>query len=40
MELEDRLEFFFNQDLSDENLAKITEVQLGLNLEANKEELF
>lgn len=40
VELEDKLEFLFNQEPSDENLAKITEVQLGLNLEANKEELF
>ncbi|KAA3486462.1 reverse transcriptase [Gossypium australe] len=38
--LEERLSYLFNQDISDENLAEIAEVQLGLNLEADKEELF
>ncbi|KAA3465754.1 reverse transcriptase [Gossypium australe] len=37
--LEERLSYLFNQDISDENLAEISEIQLGLNLEADKEEL-
>lgn len=40
MELEDRLSNLYNQDISDEILDEITEIQLGLNLEVNKEELF
>ncbi|KAH1055129.1 hypothetical protein J1N35_033194 [Gossypium stocksii] len=40
VELEERLDFLFNQELSDEILEDIMEVQLGLNLEADKEELF
>lgn len=38
--LEDRLSMLYKQDISDEVLAEITEVQIGLNLEADKEELF
>ncbi|KAH1065446.1 hypothetical protein J1N35_030433 [Gossypium stocksii] len=37
--LENRLQFLFNQDPTDENLAEITDVQMGLNFEADKEEL-
>ncbi|KAH1057123.1 hypothetical protein J1N35_035188 [Gossypium stocksii] len=37
--LKDRLKFLFSQDPTDENLAEITDVQLGLNFEADKEEL-
>ncbi|PPR96359.1 hypothetical protein GOBAR_AA24307 [Gossypium barbadense] len=40
VELEDRLIHLYNQDPSDEMLTKITEVQVELNLEADKEELF
>lgn len=40
MELEDRLSNLYNQNISDEILDEITEIQLGLNLEVNKEELF
>ncbi|KAH1064638.1 hypothetical protein J1N35_029625 [Gossypium stocksii] len=40
VELEERLDFLYNQELSDEILEDIMEVQLGLNLEADKEELF
>lgn len=38
--LEDRLMNLYTQDPSDEVLAEIIEVQLGLKLEAEKEELF
>ncbi|XP_052477251.1 uncharacterized protein LOC128032614 [Gossypium raimondii] len=38
--LEDRLMNLYTQDPSDEVLAEIMEVQLGLNWEAEKEELF
>ncbi|XP_040960314.1 uncharacterized protein [Gossypium hirsutum] len=38
--LEDRLMNLYNQDPSDEVLTEIMEVQLGLNLEVDKEELF
>ncbi|KAA3466242.1 putative Transposon TX1 [Gossypium australe] len=38
--LEERLNYLYKQDISDDILAKIVEVQLGLNLEADKEELF
>ncbi|KAK5774272.1 hypothetical protein PVK06_042127 [Gossypium arboreum] len=40
VELEDRLIHLYNQDPADEMLTKITEVQVELNLEADKEELF
>lgn len=36
-DLEDRLNFLYNQDLFDEILAEIFDLQLGLNLEADKE---
>ncbi|KAA3490345.1 reverse transcriptase [Gossypium australe] len=38
--LEDRLNHLYNQDPSDEVLAEITDVKMGLNWEADKEELF
>ncbi|KAA3471345.1 reverse transcriptase [Gossypium australe] len=38
--LEDRLDYLYKQDITDDILAKIAEAQLDLNLEANKEELF
>lgn len=38
--LEDRLSSLYNQNPSDKILAEIMEVQLGLNLEADEEELF
>ncbi|KAH1072684.1 hypothetical protein J1N35_025012 [Gossypium stocksii] len=40
VKLEYRLKFLFEQEPDDEILGEITEVQLGLNLEADKEELF
>ncbi|KAA3467448.1 reverse transcriptase [Gossypium australe] len=40
MHLEDRLSYLANQDPSDEILAEITNVQMNLNWEADKEELF
>ncbi|KAA3456692.1 reverse transcriptase [Gossypium australe] len=40
MILEDRLNYLYNQDPSDEILAEITDVQMSLNWEADKEELF
>lgn len=40
IELEDRLSKLYNQDISEKVLAEITEVQVELNLEADKEELF
>lgn len=40
VDLEDRLKFLFNQEPDDEILGEIIEVQRGLNLEADKEELF
>ncbi|KAA3482175.1 reverse transcriptase [Gossypium australe] len=39
-QLEQRLEGLFSQDVSDDVLAEISEVQLDLNLEADKEEIF
>ncbi|KAA3461612.1 reverse transcriptase [Gossypium australe] len=38
--LENRLNFLFTQEISDDILAEIVEVQLDLNLEADKEELY
>ncbi|KAA3459012.1 reverse transcriptase [Gossypium australe] len=38
--LEDRLNCLYNEDVLNDNLAEIVEIQLGLNLEADKEELF
>ncbi|KAA3488752.1 reverse transcriptase [Gossypium australe] len=38
--LEDRLNCLYNEDVSDDNLAEIAEIQLGLNLEADKKEVF
>ncbi|KAA3481443.1 reverse transcriptase [Gossypium australe] len=38
--LEDRLNYLYSQDISDDILAEITDVQLGLNLEADKEEIY
>ncbi|KAH1120937.1 hypothetical protein J1N35_004097 [Gossypium stocksii] len=40
VELEEKLNFLSSQELSDETLMEITNVQMGINLEANKEELF
>ncbi|KAH1106794.1 hypothetical protein J1N35_010562 [Gossypium stocksii] len=40
MDLEERLQALCEKDPSDEILAEITEVQIGLNLEMDKEELF
>ncbi|KAA3475478.1 reverse transcriptase [Gossypium australe] len=38
--LEQRLDCLYNQDILDDILAEIAEVQLGLNLEADKEDLY
>ncbi|KAA3481168.1 reverse transcriptase [Gossypium australe] len=38
--LEARLNCLYNEDASDDNLAEIAEIQLGLNLEADKEEVY
>ncbi|KAA3476340.1 reverse transcriptase [Gossypium australe] len=38
--LEDRLKRLYNEEVSDDTLAEIAEIQLGLNLEADKEEIF
>ncbi|KAA3478899.1 reverse transcriptase [Gossypium australe] len=38
--LEDRLDYLYKQDISYDILTEIAEVQLDLNLEADKEELF
>ncbi|KAK5839247.1 hypothetical protein PVK06_008022 [Gossypium arboreum] len=37
---DERLNFLYNQDQSDDILAKITDIYLGLNLEADQEELY
>ncbi|MFQ6638747.1 hypothetical protein Gotur_016097, partial [Gossypium turneri] len=39
-DLEDRLSKLYSQDISEEVLAEITKVQVELNLEVDKEELF
>ncbi|KAA3478112.1 reverse transcriptase [Gossypium australe] len=38
--LEDRLKRLYNEEVSDDTLAEIAKIQLGLNLEADKEEIF
>ncbi|KAH1120608.1 hypothetical protein J1N35_003768 [Gossypium stocksii] len=40
LNLEERLQNLYGMDISDKVLAEITEVQFGLNLEIDKEELF
>ncbi|KAA3458346.1 reverse transcriptase [Gossypium australe] len=38
--LEDRLNCLYNEEVSDDILTEMAEIQLGLNLEADKEEVF
>lgn len=40
VDLENRLNYLYSQDPSDEILADIVEAQLGINMEADKEEVF
>ncbi|KAH1107961.1 hypothetical protein J1N35_011729 [Gossypium stocksii] len=40
LKYEERLNYLYNQDLPDEILAEITDIQLGLNLEADQKYLY